>query len=89
MRTSVDEYEKVLPKLSKSDGTENLDQYYDSIMTVLAELYRQSIPPYIESQYNPHCSIIDVFNYADFYLDEGTQQLWVPMTRTLPRSMPP
>ncbi len=72
-RSSVDVYEKVLPKLSAHDGAEDLEKYYDLVMTIMAELYRKSIPPLIGSELNPHCSIIDVFNYADFFLDDGTR----------------
>jgi class 3 adenylate cyclase len=53
-------------KIKSHDGSEKLDDWYETTMTVLGELAKKSIPPFISSNYNPRCSIIDVFNYGDF-----------------------
>lgn len=71
--SSVAVFEDVYAKLKSHDGKEDLQVYFDSVMTVLAEFYRKSLPPFIESPYNPRCSILDVFNYAEFFFDEGTR----------------
>ncbi len=65
----------LLAKIEKHDGSEELDDWYDTTMEVLGEMARQSIPPFITSKYNPRCSIIDIFNYGDFYFDEGTSEM--------------
>jgi class 3 adenylate cyclase/CHASE2 domain-containing sensor protein len=64
----------LLAKIKKHDGTEELDDWYDTAMAVLGELARQSIPPFITCHYNPRCSIIDIFNYGDFYFDEAIRE---------------
>ena len=64
----------LLAKIKKHDGTEELDDWYDTAMAVLGEMARQSIPPFITCHYNPRCSIIDIFNYGDFYFDEAARE---------------
>ena len=72
--SSIVVFDELYPKLSKHEGSEQLESEFDNVMEVLARLYRKSLPPFIESPTNPRCSIIDVFDFAEFYLDEGTRE---------------
>ncbi|MBT7854726.1 MAG: CHASE2 domain-containing protein [Opitutae bacterium] len=56
----------LVEKIHLHDGSEKLDDWYETVMAVLGELAKDSIPPFITSRYNPRCSIIDIFNYGDF-----------------------
>jgi len=56
----------LLAKINLHEGSEKLDDWYETTISVLGELAKISIPPFISSNYNPRCSIIDVFNYGDF-----------------------
>ncbi len=71
--SSMAVFDELYPKLSKHDGSEKLESEFDNVMEVLARLYRKSLPPFINSPTNSRCSIIDVFNYSEFYMDEGNQ----------------
>ncbi|MGE4551171.1 MAG: adenylate/guanylate cyclase domain-containing protein, partial [Opitutales bacterium] len=61
---------ELLAKFKGQDGSEELDAWYETVMALLVELDKKSIPPFLASKHNPRCSIIDVFNYGDFFFNE-------------------
>ena len=61
---------ELLAKIKDHDDSEKLDEWHERIMALLGELDKKSIPPFLASKYNPRCSIIDVFNFGDFFLNE-------------------